>query len=463
MSVPMNESDCSRIQTVRYFFMNRRWVNPRMEAELNALRQGWESLCETSVVFKGQCQFDHLVKVITSYRDEWENRLKSRELNRRIRLEDRSAGASRSRPEGDEEGEENEKRPAKRSRRGSISTSVTSIGSDSSAPDGAVSSTLEGVADLLVYLSKQKAGETPPEAASISNTLGNTGALAASSHGAGLSSGAGASSADYQDPPTTRPSPFQEVLQRAGAGRLGSEAVGDGAGGIIMDSILSRLLLEEHVQMNRQLQQTNAQLVAALQCLCQQSLLTTPVPGLASPSSGLTHRMLNPQAGALTLERGPIEAQGGKGGVTTSVDRRQHFSEPLTDLRLGLSTFAGPRLETPAANLAASLLPLTPLPPHDQGGTQLDASHVQQRQHGSTSVHVNVPALPFGEDQSLSILRTVERALASANQQRVDILGGTGGVDALAGLLQQAGNAQPSAQSHVQLSQAPVSAPLDRS
>ena len=444
-------------------------MNPHVEAELNALRQGWESLCETSVVFKGQCQFDNLVKVITSYRDEWENRLKSRELIRRIRLEDRSAGASRSRPEGDEEGEENEKRPAKSSRRGSISTSATSTGSDSSAPDGAGSSNLEGVvADLLVYLSKQTAGVKPPDAASISNTvgnaLGNTGALAASSHGAGLSSGAGASSANYQDPPTNRPSLFQEVLQCAGAGRLGSEAMGDGAGlgpGIMMDSILSRLLLEEHLQMNRQLQQTNAQLVAALQRLCQQSLVTAPVHGLAAPQSGLRHLMLNPQPGPfLMLERGPAEAQDGRGSVATSVNRRQHCSEPRTDLRLGLSTFAGPGLETPAANLAASLLPLAPLLPHDQGGTQLNSSYVQQQQHGSTSAEVD---LPFVEDQSLSILRTVERALAQANQQQVGILGGTGGMDALAGLLQQAGNAQPSAHSHMSLRLEPSSAPLDRS
>ena len=124
---------------MRYFFANRRWVAPDVEDEHNTLKQGWQNLCEASIVFKGQCKFDHLVTVITRIRDEWASRVKSRELHRRVGgWSAQGCMSARSRPDDVDEGEGNEKGPAKRPRRGSMSGSVASTESDSSTHGGAV-------------------------------------------------------------------------------------------------------------------------------------------------------------------------------------------------------------------------------------------------------------------------------------------------------------------------------------
>jgi hypothetical protein len=71
---------------VRYLFASTRWKNPDGCAEdLEQMRVTWKEMCDSSMAFAGQCSFDRMVKVISKYRQGWEESSSkaSRKVSRR--------------------------------------------------------------------------------------------------------------------------------------------------------------------------------------------------------------------------------------------------------------------------------------------------------------------------------------------------------------------------------------------
>lgn len=71
---------------VRYLFANTRWRNPEGCAEdLEHMRTMWKEMCDSSLAFAGQCNLDRMVKVISKYRQGWEETSSkaSRKVSRR--------------------------------------------------------------------------------------------------------------------------------------------------------------------------------------------------------------------------------------------------------------------------------------------------------------------------------------------------------------------------------------------
>jgi len=420
------------------------------------MKQAWQKLCETSIVFKGQCQFDHLAKVITSYREKWECVVNNRELLRTSR------GGSRA---VDEEGdndhcswhtsEREENGTAKRQRRSSITGSAASTWSETasrSVPSSSLHTTLEGVAELLVNLSNAATGAG--RRAGAAGVRSQHDPATKFSHGANLALGAGAWVPSQEVDETAA---YPEALARAHAGMPTpapfSTSSGMAAG---MDPRVSSLLLEEHAEMNRQLQQMNAQLVMALQVLMQQQqqqqqqhaapFAAPPVHGAAALDHEPTQVQLKAQQACARPVQGGVPAPDKQGPAAVSAGL----------LATSLPDACDPAAASmaPQALAQAMLLQLQEAPKTQQPIARPDAlvmpsmalAHANPVQVGS-----NTPPAPAGahahllptavagagtpNPQSLSLLITLEQALAQANTQQVDILGGDNGLASLLCLL----------------------------
>ena len=71
---------------VKYFFANRRWMNPDSVDDVEKLRASWEMLSNQSIVFAGQCKWDKFVAVVRRYCLEWHNHAKMRRRPTRARV-----------------------------------------------------------------------------------------------------------------------------------------------------------------------------------------------------------------------------------------------------------------------------------------------------------------------------------------------------------------------------------------
>jgi len=103
---------------VRYFFADRRWVNPHQEDEVREMKAAWQKICEASIAWNGNCRFERLLQVTQTFSTEWETRMRLREQRAGRRWVD------------------DDEPPTKRARRGSLA-SLTSVASGGSSPRSA--------------------------------------------------------------------------------------------------------------------------------------------------------------------------------------------------------------------------------------------------------------------------------------------------------------------------------------